>query len=120
MGKEEYKECTNRVHGCRDRGNLSYCGLDWMEAISGYDSGSRGIWMCFDHFWSRKELKLRSAACQSTNRAALGLLCVLRVFVFWTAVHRQCVCGCVFIALCLFLECAACRCVAVKYLIFSP
>ena len=92
-----------------------------MEVVSGCDSGSRGIWMCVDHFWSRKELTLRNAAYQSVNRAALGL-CVFESACVWTAVHRECVCvcGCVFIALCLFLECAVCRCVSVKYLIFSP
>ena len=80
-----------------------------MEAVYGYDGESGCIWMCFDHFRSRKELKFKSAACPGTNRAALGLMCVLRVFVFWTAVHGVSVCGSVLIDLCLLLERSVCR-----------
>ena len=63
----------------------------------------------FRLFWSTKELKFKNAACPGTNRAALGLLCVLRVFVFWTAIHGVSVCGSVRIDLCLLLERAVCR-----------
>ena len=70
-----------------------------MEVVSGCDSGSRGIWMCVDHFWSRKELTLRNAAYRSVNRAALGL-CVFESACVWTAVHRECVCVAVCLLLC--------------------
>ena len=32
MGKEEYNECTHRVHGWWDRGDLNYWWLDWEDS----------------------------------------------------------------------------------------